>query len=213
MRTACLAGLFAFSLGACVTATPAAPPVLQPTAQTACAPAISLATPTDLTPPKPAGSFEKIVAVTAAAPCLASSAGGRQGYAVFALPGAGKVASINAGAVIEPKRLLAASVFTAAADGHVVRAFPASELLHRGHTVSVLFTPQADERFVVVAADASLVGNAYSFVALDPANADSPAHKSSHADAVRFAPDLSAAPWSYEGNAFVRIYFADPAAG
>jgi hypothetical protein len=180
---ACLAGRAA-----------AAPPgpVLTFRSETFCVPEMTVSEPVVLAAEKPAGVIVKVVDVDAMAACLAD-AGGVRPYALFELPADGRIASVNAGAVIEQKRLLAPRVVTLDADRRVVRAFAPDALMRRGQTLSVLFRPQAQERFVAVLADPGLVGKRLALTL----------------DAGR--EDLST-PYSYEGQAFARVYVADPAA-
>lgn len=200
----------ALLLAGCVTAPPALPPVLQASAVGACTAAASTAGAVDLTPKAAAGTSEKIVTVSASSACLAGETA-KQGYAVFALPTTGLVASLSAGAIIEPKRVLAPSVATLSGDGRVVRTFAKDDLQHRGRTVSVLFKPKPEERFVIVAADAASVGGQFKLVTVDPAGADAQAHKAKHEAGLKIATVTAGAPYSFEGEAFARVYFADPA--
>lgn len=209
MKTPALAILLFASLAGCASAPPPPEPVLTFAAQTACAPSLSVATPADLTPKAPTGAYQVTAPVAAGSACLAA-ANSQQPYVVFALPTAGKVASVSAGAVIEARRVLPPTVMTLGADGRVMRTFPRADMMQRGRTLSVLFAPQEGERFVAVVVDPSAIGERLSFVSVDPAAAEVPAHLAGprmSADAYRSG---LAAPYSYEGQAFARVYFFDP---
>jgi hypothetical protein len=164
-----------------------------------------------LTPEDPAASVAKIVKIDATTPCLKDGSGAQKPYAVFALPTAGEVASVNAGAVIESSRLFAPAVFTLGADNSIRRTFGQEALTRRGRTLSVLFRPVADERYVVIATDPAVVGQRMPLVSVDPASAEVPAHLTGKGgvDADTYRGGLSV-PYSYEGQVFARVYFADP---
>ena len=196
------------TLAACVTAAPLPEPVLAYAGQTSCSSAMSTALAADLTPKSPAGVSVKTAPVTAVTPCV-TGAGAGQAYVVFALPSQGLVASVNAGAVIEAKRVLAPAVMTLDASGAVKRTFAGDDLARRGRTLSALFTPQPDERFVAVAVDPAAIGGRLSFVSVDPDAAPTPEHLTPRLTPEVYRAGLGAA-YSYEGEAFARVYFSDP---
>lgn len=203
-------GLAAAALAACVTPIEMPDAVLAYSPLTSCTPSVSLVAPVSLTPERPIGMYEQVRPVDANAPCTVDASGARHAYTVFALPMAGKAASVSAGSVREAKRLLAPRVFTLGADGAVIRSFDDGALAQRGSTVSVLFVPRADERYVVVGANPAAVGGKFSYVSVNPATAQPPAHIT-NVDVDAYRQGL-ASPYSYEGQAFARVYFADPGA-
>jgi hypothetical protein len=207
-RTALLAAVFA--LASCVKAVPPAEAVLSFTPAQACASAISATGATALTPQKPAGQFAQSVNINAASPCYVDANGASAAYAIFALPMA-DAASVNAGAVLEPRRVLAPQVMTLDASLNPVRSFAADDFHHRGHSYSVLFRPTAAERYVVVATNTALVGNRFSYVSVDPSTVSPPARLAPNTTAETYRERLGAA-YSYEGQAFARVYFNAPAA-
>jgi hypothetical protein len=202
------------ALGACATAVEPPPPppaaIVSFAPASACTSAPAVAAAVSLTPEEPTGRLEKIVALDAAAPCLSPAGGGAAPYAVFALPTAGKVASISAGAVLEARRMVAPAVYTAGADGSLIRSFEAGDLRHRGRTYAVVFTPKADEKFVVVAAEPASMGKAFSLLSVDPATAAVPKAITDPARIAEYRAGYTR-PYSYEGEVFARVYFADPA--
>lgn len=199
---ACLAGLVT---AACATTAPPPPPdaVLQFTPAAPCA-AISAANAVSLTPERPVGLILRTAAVGApTSACYGAASGGATPYAMFALPD-GAVASVNAGAMIEARRVLGPQVATLDAGLNIVRTFAASDFHQRGRTYSVLFRPRGEEKYVLVSADAALVGGRLSFVSGDPATAQLAPHLNE-----AYRADLSA-PFSLEGSAFARVYFDAP---
>ncbi|MEZ5939615.1 MAG: hypothetical protein R3C52_15560 [Hyphomonadaceae bacterium] len=183
-----LAGALTLLAAACATA-PEPPPgpslTYEPTLP--CAPHVSVATATSLTPEDPTGRYDVITPVNASSSCLVGPVGTAEGYVAYAMPMSGKPVSISAGAIVEPGRMLAPRVFTLTADGQVARTFPRAEMMARGNALAVLFRPRPDERYVVVSADAAAVAGAAG------------------------AGETPLSPYSYEGKAFARVYFEDPA--
>ena len=197
-------------LSACASADPPPPAVTSFAPAAVCSDAPSLAAAASLTPENPAGRMEMIVDIGAEAPCLRHASGANAPYAIFALPTEGKVASISAGALLEEHRLFAPSVSTLGADGRVLRTFAADAFSQRGRTIAVLFAPRAGETYLLIAAEPSKVGSAHPLVAVDPASVATPVHLKQVEQIVAFKANLSR-PYSYAGQVFARVYFADPA--
>ena len=196
-------------ISACETATPPAPAVTTFTSAI-CTAAPSVAGAASLTSEEPASEIQHSLEIGAESPCMRDSSGASTPYAVFALPTTGKPASVMAGGVIETLRLFAVSVSTLGADGKVVRTFKDGDFRQRGHSLAVLFTPRAEEKYVVIAAAPSRIGGAHSLVTIDPATAKAPAYAKTPEDIAAFRTSL-ARPYSYAGQVFTRVYFADPA--
>lgn len=203
MKFATISGL-GIALAAC--ATPPAPAITSFTPTAVCTPDANIMSARALTPPVPAGRYELVVPIDAATPCLQQVAAGTSApYVVFELPNLPNTASINAGGVIEPLRVVGPRVFTLDTSGQFVRQFDQAQLQHRGQTQSVLFRPQADERFVVVAVDAGMVGQRMPFTVALP--------DQGQADEGISTPLLPGVEYSYEGMLFARAYFFEPTSG
>lgn len=197
-------------LAACVTAAPPPPEaVLQFTPAAPCASALSAAKAVSLTPETPAGTTLRAAAVGGPeAQCYSGADNVARPYALFAVPD-GQVASVNAGAMLEGRRVLAAQVSTLDAELNVMRTFARQDFQHRGRTYSVLFRPIAGERYILVTTDAAAIGGRVSFVTGDPDTAPLPPHLGAAPRDKTFRAELSA-PFSYEGTAFARVYFNAP---
>lgn len=198
-------------LAGCVTYEPPPPAVTSFAPAVACTDAPSVSGAASLTPENPAGRMEHVIDVGVQAPCLRLASGAQAPYAVFALPTAGKVASISAGAIFEELRVFAPVVSTLGADGRTVRTFTADDFHRRGQTLAVLFSPRAEEKFLVVSGEPAKVGGAHSLIAVDPAGVSVPGHIKSPEQVAAFKANLSR-PYSYAGQVFARAYFADPVA-
>lgn len=196
-------------LAGCESGPPKLPAVTTFAPTSTCSNTPSIATAVSMTPEKPSARLEVILPVSAKSACMQTAAGASTPYAVFALPTTGRVASVSAGAVMEFERVLAPAVFTLDAGNRVVRTFGEKDLQHRGRTVAVLFVPKAEEKFVVVAADAGKVGGAYSLVSVDPVSAGSPPALKKPEEIAAYRQEM-VKPYSFEGQVFARAYFADP---
>ena len=115
-------------------------------------------------------------------------------YALYQLPVASNMASINAGAIFEPERILGTQVQFLDAGLSPVRSFSVKDMLHRGSTLSVLVRPKDNERFVAIVADNKTINHAY--------------NRSRPENGQSIAADSS--PYSFLGLSFVRIYYHDP---
>lgn len=206
-RITAIAGSLAL-FAACATATPP-PPAVTSFSAAVCTDGPSIAGATSLTPEEPTGQIQHTLEVGAEAPCMRDSSGASTPYAVFALPTTGKPASVVAGGVIETLRLFAPSVSTLGADGKVVRTFKDSDFRQRGHALAVLFTPRAEEKYILIAAAPARIGGAHSLVTVDPATAKPPPYVKTPEEVAAFRSSL-ARPFSYAGQVFARVYFADP---
>lgn len=197
-------------ISACVTETPASPAVTSFSTAVACTDVPSIASAISLTPEEPTGQIEHTMYLGAEASCLRDSTGASMPYALFALPTTGKPASVVTGGVIEALRVFAPAISTLGADGKVIRTFKDADFRQRGNAVAVLFTPRAEEKYVLIAAAPARIGGAHSLVTVDPATAKPPPYVKTEAEVAAFRASL-ARPFSYAGDVFARVYFADPA--
>lgn len=158
MRSVLAASLLALSVGACTTAPPP-PPVLS-YAKADCHAQPDLASAVSLTPEKKKKAWQVVGSVGGSTPCV-NRAGVNGPYVVFALPPAGSARMVELGAVEEAGRLFSPSVTLLDANGAVTREFAPDQYMFRTGVLSVQFTPQENERFVLVTADPVRVGTSY----------------------------------------------------
>ena len=189
----------AFVLAGCVTVTPPEPAATSFAPQLTCTETITNATTYTTIPETPTGAHAVVVPVNETTECKTNTSGESYPYTVFMLPEQG-VGSVNAGAVIEGARVLPPIVTTRDSSLQIVRRFEKPDYQHRGKTLSVLFTPLSNEKYVVVEVDPSQIGGAYSLTTLEPSTEED-------------GTDLNIAhakPYSYNGISFVRVFFSEP---
>lgn len=177
-------------------ATPPPPPeaaALQFTPIIECTESFSAAAAVDMTPEAPEGITVRRVVLGSDSPCL-SADGAPVPYALYKLPIASNVASINAGSVFEPVRILGAQVQILDADLSTTRSFSADNMLHRGSTLSVLVRPKPNEQYIAIVADRGLTNNSYNRSRPQAGNTKS----------------LDRVDYSLLGGSFVRVYYYDP---
>lgn len=150
---------------ACATAGPPPSPAALSFEGANCAPAPDLSSALSLTPDKERAVFSVNAPVTAASGCLARD-GAEVPYVVFALPADQDDKTLIAGGTLEPLRILSPAVTVLDGSGRATRTFAAEDYMYRGPIFSVQFRPRADERYVMVAADASRVGQQYDSIAV-----------------------------------------------
>ena len=181
-------------LAACVTPPPppeAAALDFAPTAK--CTDGFVQETAIDMTPEEPQGYTVRRGVLDNASACLTSD-GAAVPYALYRLPSANNTASVQAGSIFEPARILGAHVHFLDADLRPTRSYGAGDMLHRGSTLSVLVRPRESEAYVAIVADRELSYSAYD--------------RSRPEDGNGKANDRI--PYSLLGRSFVRVYYYDP---
>lgn len=182
-------------LAACVTAPPPPEPaVLELAVSETCTSDFVAAGAIDMTPQAPEGQTIRKLALNGETTCLRHETG-QTPYALFKLPAASNIASINAGSVFEQARILGATVHLLDGELQPTRSFKANDMLHRGLSLSVLVRPKTEEKYVAVVSDPTLSGDRFN--RSRPNNEDGEA-----SDSIAY---------SLLGTAFVRVYYSDPA--
>ena len=181
-------------LAACVTPPP--PPeaaALEFSTEVSCTETFQQTAAIDMTPETEEGITVRRSALDGESNCI-TTINGAVPYALYKLPAANNIASINAGSIFEPARVLGANVHFLNADMEPMRSFRIEEMRHRGSTLSVLVQPREEEVFVVIVADRSSAGSAY--------------NRSRPDNGEEIATDSVA--YSIVGQSFVRIYYFKP---
>ena len=155
--------LLAALAAGCVT--PAPPLAVTAYAAENCDSRPNLAAAASLTPERPKRYFAVTTPVHAMTPCL-RGAEARTPYVVYALPAAGAARMIEVGGQIEAARIFSPTVVVLDEQGGVMRTFAADQYLYRGGVFSVQFVPQSGERFVLVTADPTRIGQRYDAIAI-----------------------------------------------
>ncbi|MCI4646293.1 MAG: hypothetical protein MRY64_16045 [Hyphomonadaceae bacterium] len=201
-------GLAALALAGCQLPTPP-PAALSFTPATACSERFQSAGATDLTPDAPTASIRRYFVVDTVAPCLVE-AGQDLPYALFKLPTTGNPASANAGAIMAANRVFAAKIVTLDANLNEVRRFEHDVFLRRGSSLTHLFRPTDDEAYIAIMASPELVGGRYSMITGDLDSVTRTGQwERLFKDDEAYRNGLSS-PYSYEGEVFVQVYFAEP---
>ena len=188
-------------LAGCATTSP--PKAALSFAGQGCAPAPDLSQAVSLTPQKPKAEFVVARAVGADAACLGGAGGGRP-YVVFALPTDPADKTVTAGATLEPTRIFSPDVALLDEAGRTTRTFRPADYYYRGPVFSVQFQPKAGERYLLVAADPSRVGQRYDAIAIGTATS------STYAAGVvitwtRGLDNKTSRTFSYEGQVQVTV--------
>lgn len=193
---------FAIFAAACATNAPP-PPEASLTFQSAaiCSASLDAAAAKPITLEGPTGQLYTPVVISAAeSPCLTGDGTARP-YALLRLPDAANLASINAGSLLEARRVFASDILLLNADMTVSRQLGPEAFRHRGRTWSVLVRPQPGETYLAIIANPELVGTRFAYI-VNPEPEETPL------DARGPSYYL---PYSYEGTVFVRLFFHDPA--
>jgi hypothetical protein len=150
-------------LAAC--ATPAPPPPALAFAGQGCAAAPDLSKAVSLTPEKPKAEFVVGRTIDASADCLRGPQGARP-YVVFALPADPTGKTVTAGGLLEGARIFSPDVALLDEAGQATRTFRPADFYYRGAVFSVQFQPKAGERYLLVSAEPSRVGQRYDAIAI-----------------------------------------------
>ncbi len=208
-RSCFLSASAAFAISACATTTPPTPAALEFSPISACDEALSNVAAIDLTPEEETGSTVQFAAFAPESPCLARDEGPTP-YAMFKMPTSGEVASLHVGSPLEPLRVVPSKIVTLDASLNEIRSFDPENLRQRGKSLSHLFRPQPDEAFVAIVADATQIGEHFSYIQIDesmdtpPPNLGNAYHG---AGTLRRSVNV---PFSMEGLVFVRVFFSAP---
>lgn len=192
---------------ACATAIEPPPPAALSWSRSDCAAAPDLSTALSLTPEEERAVYSVNAPVTAASGCL-SRDGQPVPYALFALPADHADKTVAAGGTLEALRILSPDVAVLDAEGRVTRTFEPEDYMYRGALFSVQFRPRADERYVLVAAEPSRVGQRYDSITVGVVTtqvytAYGSANWSSGTDVAQ------SRTFSYEGTASVLVNDSD----
>ena len=97
-------------------------------------------------------------------PCLRNG-GAATPYILYAIPSTG-VHIIEVGSRLEQARIFSPEIALLDQDGDRVRTFAPDQYLYRGGFFSVQFVPQSNERYILITAEPSRVGQSYDAVAI-----------------------------------------------
>lgn len=113
-----------------------------------------------LTPPKEQVVHVVDSAMTPMSNCLVR-AGTQAPYVIYALPDDMDDKTIIVGGVLEASRIFAPLIEILDASGQVLKTFQPEDYYYRGPVYSVQFRPQFGQRYLLVTADTTLVGQSY----------------------------------------------------
>lgn len=154
-------GLLALALGGCAQPGPIQPPpLLDLTSRNDCAAKPDLGQARALTLDKDRKALVTAI-VDQTAPCLEHAAGTKSLYAVFELPAADPSAVVTVASATAGGGVFAPHVVLLNAQGLPLRELERDKFLFRGNELSVLFRQHADDRYILVASDPSVVGKSF----------------------------------------------------
>lgn len=145
-------------------------------------------------------------------PCLDSD-GEPRPYAVFEIPRLMEGGVVYAGGLVERRRLVVPQIATLDANGDIVRRFAPGDHRRFMDRYGQVFSPRAEERFVLIAADPDSVGAAQSTVETTTRNI----HRSGYGptgagggnDILAIQNDYNRVN-SYEGEVGIRVVYPKP---
>ena len=150
-------------LAGCVTVPPATPPTLNYAGHN-CETAPNLVLAASLVPEEPEAHYMVSTPVDDLTSCLRDGALPTP-YVLYEIPST-EVRMIEVGSVLEYMRIFSPHVVLLDQEGNRVRSFTPDQYLFRGGFFSVQFRPQAGERFILVTADPSRIGQSYDAIAI-----------------------------------------------
>jgi len=191
---------------ACSTPPPPPPAALAFNGTSTCSAKVDPSVAEKLTVKKRKTSANLSKTIDAASPCRTVH-GQERPYALFRLPEGVPIESIQAGGVFQRLRVFAAEVKTLDSELVPVRTFEAESFLNRGGSWSVFSRADKSEKYILIQADPTLIGEGYDFTL----GGDAPPPVDTSKFVVDTMPETHK-DYSYEGLVFVRIYLSEPAA-
>ena len=172
-----------------------------------CAARADLSTALSLTPEEERAVYSVNAPVTAGSSCLQRD-GQAVPYVLFALPEDYADKTVAAGGTLEALRILSPDVSVLDAQGEVTRTFAPEDYMYRGALFSVQFRPRADERYVLVAAEPSRVGQRYDSITVGVTTTQ--VYTAYGSASFRNGTDMAQSrTFSYEGTASVLVNDSD----
>ena len=205
MRLYFAAAMAGLGLVGCATAEPPAPVLAFDRHD--CA-EVDLTRAMSLTPDKEKALHSVNTVIDSATPC-ATFQSGASAYVLFAVPEDFEDKTLTVGAALEATRIFSPAVSVLDAGGRETRRFASDEFMYRGANFSVLFRPRPAERYVLVSADASRVGQRYDSINIgtNTTTTYTPYGGATFTSGVDASQSRT---FSYEGSALVVINDSDP---
>ena len=185
------------SLTACATSTPPPPATLTYSPSVTCSAQFDLTQAISLESEAPTAKNKKMSELNETSACM-DDGEVQSPYALFKLPTATNLASVQAGAILDPNRVAAPRIVFLDGGGRTVRSIKSEDLRRRGNSLSVLVRPENNESYVAILIDTASIGDHFSYVTNPEPDSDS-------AESSSFTT-----PYSYYGRTFAKVFYSDP---